>query len=300
MIKKPEYILPIESTPIPGGETVVIESSRSQVSFKPRRFAIPNEVASAFDIEAIKIKGVEQFRTGGPIPASVFSFSGGLQGFFTEESGFKPFDLTAMEIGDSVSIRLKNRTPQQRNFCGVFTGETINDTEESSIQFDSRDSTMAMGFPEREPSAHMLLAQAARRAMANNVEIYRLTAMALGQGSLDGNGKKLRMIGFDTTAIPASTSANICKRSQVMCKPKYLFIPEHVAQHIAVVDFRVGKNSQTLACGEIPGLAFSERGLFRLDADVCQVGMDMVVFVRNKSDKVVDFECVVFAEILKG
>jgi hypothetical protein len=90
------------------------------------------------------------------------------------------------------------------------------------------------------------------------------------------------ILGFDSTAVPGSTSANITKRPQVIFRPERVVIPSSVGVDFQVVDIKVGKNSQFSASGEVPAVVFAETSFgVRLKMDTCQVSMDVTISVRN-------------------
>jgi hypothetical protein len=90
------------------------------------------------------------------------------------------------------------------------------------------------------------------------------------------------ILGFDSTAVPGSTSANITKRPQVIFRPERVVIPSAVGVDFQVVDIKVGKNSQFSASGEVPAVVFAETSFgVRLKMDTCQVSMDVTISVRN-------------------
>lgn len=100
----------------------------------------------------------------------------------------------------------------------------------------------------------------------------------------DVNPTKAReyILGFDSTAVPGSTSANITKRPQVIFRPERVVVPASVGVDFQMVDIKVGKNSQFSASGEVPAVVFSETSFgVRLKMDTCQVSMDVTLSVRN-------------------
>ena len=90
------------------------------------------------------------------------------------------------------------------------------------------------------------------------------------------------ILGFDSTAVPGSTSANITKRPQVIFRPERVVIPSAVGVDFQVVDIKIGKNSQFTASGEVPAVVFAETSFgVRLKMDTAQVSMDVTISVRN-------------------
>jgi hypothetical protein len=142
-------------------------------------------------------------------------------------------------------------------------------------------------------------------ALESNRDIIGIISSALTApkplppGLTDGGAKLVSgmgMMGFDQTLVPGSSSLNVTKRPQLIFKPKYLFIPPSIAKDVMVIDLKIGKNSQTVAYGEMPGESFSSLGLITLKCDTCQVGMDITVQIRNKNTQQIQFEATLFGD----
>src|SRR5438105_4054626 len=124
-----------------------------------------------------------------------------------------------------------------------------------------------------------------RKAAGRQRQLMQARAAALAQrrvqeGAIlrDVNPTKAReyILGFDSTAVPGSTSANITKRPQVIFRPERVIIPAAVGVDFQVVDIKVGKNSQFSASGEVPAVVFAETAFgVRLKMDTCQVSTDV-------------------------
>jgi hypothetical protein len=142
------------------------------------------------------------------------------------------------------------------------------------------DDTMGVWYPgKRSNAAANQKALMAARAAA-------LAQRRVSEGAVirDVNPTKAReyILGFDSTAVPGSTSANITKRPQVIFRPERVVIPANVGVDFQVVDIKVGKNSQFSASGEVPAVVFGETSFgVRLKMDTCQVSMDVTISVRN-------------------
>ncbi len=141
------------------------------------------------------------------------------------------------------------------------------------------DAVMGVWYPGKgKASARQQQLMAARAAA--------LASRRVQEGAIlrDVNPTKAReyILGFDSTAVPGSTSANITKRPQVIFRPERVIIPAAVGVDFQVVDIKVGKNSQFSASGEVPAVVFSESAFgVRLKMDTCQVSMDVTISVRN-------------------
>jgi hypothetical protein len=130
-----------------------------------------------------------------------------------------------------------------------------------------------------------------RKRSARQRQIMAARAAALAnrrvqEGAIlqDVNPTKAReyILGFDSTSVPGSTSANITKRPQVIFRPERVVIPSAVGIDFQVVDIKVGKNSQFSASGEVPAVVFSETSFgVRLKMDTAQVSMDVTISIRN-------------------
>jgi len=126
----------------------------------------------------------------------------------------------------------------------------------------------------------------ARQVRANPLVAAAVANRRVSEGAIirDVAPTKAReyILGFDSTAVPGSTSANITKRPQVIFRPERVVIPSSVGVDFQVTDIKVGKNSQFSASGEVPAVVFAETSFgVRLKMDTCQVSMDVTISVRN-------------------
>jgi hypothetical protein len=142
------------------------------------------------------------------------------------------------------------------------------------------DAVMGVWYPGKGKGA------AARQQQLMAARAAALASRRVQEGAIlrDVNPTKSReyILGFDSTAVPGSTSANITKRPQVIFRPERVIIPAAVGVDFQVVDIKVGKNSQFSASGEVPAVVFSESAFgVRLKMDTCQVSMDVTISVRN-------------------
>ena len=154
-----------------------------------------------------------------------------------------------------------------------FVGDSEGDSEG-----DVSD-VMGVWYPgkKRAKNKQAALMQARAAALANR---------RVQEGSIlkDVSPTKSReyILGFDSTAVPGSTSANITKRPQVIFRPERVVVPSSVGVDFQMVDIKVGKNSQFSASGEVPAVVFAETSFgVRLKMDTCQVSMDVTLSVRN-------------------
>jgi len=158
------------------------------------------------------------------------------------------------------------------DFVGDETGDELGDD-------------MGVWYPAKKRMAKRSAA-AARQNQLMAARAAALSQRRVQEGAIlrDVNPTKAReyILGFDSTAIPGSTSANITKRPQVIFRPERVIIPSSVGVDFQVVDIKVGKNSQFSASGEVPAVVFAETAFgVRLKMDTCQVSMDVTISVRN-------------------
>lgn len=104
-------ILPIPKTNVLAGQSVNI-SIQPQDLFKTTRMLIPSDIAFDFEILDLKIGQRPQFVQSGSIPAAVFS----------EVSVGSSLDLDSADIGNIVSIEVRNKSAVALDFSGTLLG----------------------------------------------------------------------------------------------------------------------------------------------------------------------------------
>lgn len=85
--------------------------------------------------------------------------------------------------------------------------------------------------------------------------------------------------------LPGHT-VTLSNRPHVIFRPELLSIEKELASFYAIVDIRVGKNSQMAAAGDVMAEDFAAgtpKG--RLRCDAAQIAMDVAIILRNISDK---------------
>jgi len=157
----------------------------------------------------------------------------------------------------------------------------VGDDEASGDDEAGVSDVMGVWYPGKKASK-----AAARQRALMQARAAALSQRRVQEGAIlrDVNPTKAReyILGFDSTAVPGSTSANITKRPQVIFRPERVVIPSAVGVDFQVVDIKVGKNSQFSASGEVPAVVFAETSFgVRLKMDTCQVSMDVTISVRN-------------------
>lgn len=94
-------------------------------------------------------------------------------------------------------------------------------------------------------------------------------------------------IGFYKPAVPAGSVVCAIAVPQVIFRPGVLFIPAEVngskiADHFAIVDIRIGKNSQLVTAEEILANSFSTYGKENsITFDTANIGHELTIIVRN-------------------
>ncbi len=133
--------------------------------------------------------------------------------------------------------------------------------------------------------ADILGADPAQQALMNKAALAR----RLRQGTVltQYNPKKGRqlILGFSSTGtVAAGTTVDIIQRPQLTFRPERIFIPAAIGANFNVADLRIGKNSQFLSAGAVPGAVFSETSFgVRLKMDTCQIAQDIDLRVTNIS-----------------
>jgi hypothetical protein len=156
----------------------------------------------------------------------------------------------------------------------------VGDDESGDDSSGDAEAVMGVWYPGKKSKA----ANQQKQLMA--ARSAALASRRVQEGAIlrDVNPTKAReyVLGFDSTAVPGSTSANITKRPQVIFRPERVIIPGNVGVDFQVVDIKVGKNSQFSASGEVPAVVYSEAAFgVRMKMDTCQVSMDVTISVRN-------------------
>jgi len=154
-----------------------------------------------------------------------------------------------------------------------FVGDDDFDDYEIDGDYLVGDDLLGGIYPEKSVRKNALVAA----AVANR----RVAEGAIVKDSAPTKAREY-ILGFDSTAVPGSTSANITKRPQVIFRPERVVVPSAVGVDFQIVDIKIGKNSQFTASGEVPAVVFAETSFgVRLKMDTAQVSMDVTISVRN-------------------
>ena len=99
--------------------------------------------------------------------------------------------------------------------------------------------------------------------------------------------------------INAAVAANVNAQPQVLFRPERLVIDQN-ANSWLVNDLRVGKNSQFVAAGSMPGAAFGANAFgVRLKCDTAQISQLITLNVTNNSGGALRFLGVLFGDAVE-
>lgn len=108
-------------------------------------------------------------------------------------------------------------------------------------------------------------------------------------------------IGFESDGpVAAGGSANITSRPQVLFRGERLAIPSDIAGDFVVEDLKVGKDSQLVAPGALPGRVFQEDAIdvqFQLDTN--QISQDLTLSVMNVSGAARQFRAALVGSVVE-
>lgn len=90
-------------------------------------------------------------------------------------------------------------------------------------------------------------------------------------------------LGFESTGpIAAGASVTITSRPQVLFKGQRLVLPSDIAGDFTIDDLKVGKDSQFVAEGSIPGRVLQENAtMVDFDLDTAQISQDISIIITN-------------------
>lgn len=104
-------------------------------------------------------------------------------------------------------------------------------------------------------------------------------------------------LGFPITAIATGVTLNVTASTQVLFRSRRLIIPSIIASLVLVNDFRIGKDSQFLSSGPVPGRAFVETAVgVDLSLDTAQVSQSLSLNVQNTSLATISFMAAVLGD----
>jgi hypothetical protein len=108
-------------------------------------------------------------------------------------------------------------------------------------------------------------------------------------------------LGFDSVVdVPAGAVVTIAARPQVVFRGERLIVPSNIAPSFLIQNIVVGKDSQQVAPGAVPAIAFSEVGVgVRLKLDTSQPGIDISLVVQNVSAVPVRFSAALIGTVVE-
>jgi hypothetical protein len=105
----------------------------------------------------------------------------------------------------------------------------------------------------------------------------------LGTNERPPRDARLFPLPFTLLAIPASATATVTSRPQVLFRPQRLVVASSAVQtNFVINDIRVGKDSQFVQAGSLEAAVFAPNAVgVMLTFDTCQQGCDVSLVVQN-------------------
>lgn len=104
----------------------------------------------------------------------------------------------------------------------------------------------------------------------------------IGVAQRTADKPRLYPLGFTQLAVPASGSATITSRPQILFRPQRLVIPASLSANFVLTDIRVGKDSQLVQATELPAEIFTQVAVgVMMTLDTAQPATDVSLSVRN-------------------
>lgn len=129
-----------------------------------------------------------------------------------------------------------------------------------------------------------------KRAMARELLRRRVNSGTLLR-SVSPRSSREYALGLGSTSVAGNSSANINVQPQVIFRPERLVIPSNIAMDFLITDIKVGKNSQLVSTGALPGLMFTENAFgVRLKMDTAQISMFVTISVTNQNPNARNFQ----------
>lgn len=316
--KRSEYVLGFDRTVVPGEEIRVV-SKKPQAIFKIERIIIPHDIGVDFEVLDVKIGDRSQLRATddqqGPIGVTSWANVVAIPAVvFSETASGVKLKTDTVGLDDEICITVRNLNPAQRDFtCAVLGPMEPSATTSAPSPQKTRTARKPSRAPhvlhpsmpgldelddlnddpsseprEQKKSAWEMLGGRLLRIVDKSLGLFETAVGIVADRleELDADETKdlppqlVReyVLGFDTTEIPP----DVIKRPQVIFRPERVVIPSEIGKSFMVFDIKVGKNSQFIASGEVPGITFSEQAFgVRLKMDTCQISMDVSLIVRN-------------------
>lgn len=289
------------TNPVPAGTQAKFTAHvHGPGGFAPRALTIPRSVGDDFDVLDVRARGQSLWNGTGPLPAGIFAER--IVGIITEDEHVPMFARVELKPGEHIEMTVFNKASEPRGMHAVLSGPVTDDEQEKVLGASAKvvDGPLLMhesfdGLTSLKGEAEEALDPLGRwkdmylKTAAQAFDVGAMAADATRE-SRESVGEGRTVLGFDTTPIPPFGCLPIKKHPQVTCQFDDLQIPESIVNYLAVVDLKVGRNSQFSASGEVPAARFSEKAVRpSFKCQICEVGMEVTIVVRNLTDKVVNF-----------
>lgn len=107
-------------------------------------------------------------------------------------------------------------------------------------------------------------------------------------------------LGFESLSIAAGATIDIKQNPQVVFRGDRLVIPSDIAGDFAIVDIKVGKDSQLGASGAIPARTFQENAVaVRLLMRTAQISQEVILSVKNIAGVAKDFRACLIGTVVE-
>lgn len=104
----------------------------------------------------------------------------------------------------------------------------------------------------------------------------------IGVAQRQADKPRLYPLGFTQLAVPASGSATVTARPQILFRPQRLVVPASLSANFVLTDVRVGKDSQLVQATELPAEIFNQTAVgVMMTLDTAQPAMDVALSIRN-------------------
>lgn len=149
---------------------------------------------------------------------------------------------------------------------------------------------------------------ARRRAPVRRPNQATQLAMALRQANqgvlvkqMSPSKNRQQVLGFDSgSTVAAGAAYTATAQPQVVFRPERLVLSSTSATNFLVLDLRVGKNSQFVSAGAIPGELFAHTAVgVRLKCDTAQVSNIITLQVQNVSGGALRFNAGLIGQTLE-
>lgn len=162
-----------------------------------------------------------------------------------------------------------------------------------------------IGHDQNEVEA-FLAAAAGQDVHMSGIDKQRIAEMVIARNAAilrETKPTKVRTfpLGFlSDAAVGAGASVTVISRPQVLFRGQRLVIPSDIAGDFSLDDVKVGKNSQFVAEGAVPGRVFQENARdVAMILDTAKVSQDISLSVTNISGAARTFRAALFGLVLE-